>query len=172
MIDPFPDKGTDAQTVATLGGARYVRAPAEGGPLEFPEHDAAAAFDGDPSTLWAADRYLPPADRWVEVGFTRPRDVPYVDLQPLRDPYGIEREVVVNGVRAALGPGIDPGPAAPARVRTLRVTITKVDQPPGDLRGSGGFREIQVPGLRCAAPCGRRSWPAGRWPGRTSAAPG
>ena len=148
VIDPFPDKGTDAQTVATLGGARYVRAPAEGGLLEFPEHNAAAAFDGDPSTLWAADRYLPPADRWVEVGFTRPRDVPYVDLQPIRDPYGIEREVVVNGVRAALGPGITRVPLHLHGVRTLRVTITKVDQPPGDLRGSGGFREIKVPGLR------------------------
>ena len=62
LIEPFPERGSDAQTVAALDGARYLRAPSSGGLLEFPEHAAIAAFDGDPSTVWAADRYLQPSD--------------------------------------------------------------------------------------------------------------
>jgi len=146
-IEPFPDRGTDAQTVAVLHGATYLRAPEGGGPLPFPERSAIHAFDGDPTTLWAAARYLRPNRRWLEVGFKRPRDVPYVDLLPVHDWRGIEREVDINGVRAKLGPGT-------TRVRTnlhgvtrLRITLTRVDQPNSDLRGSGGFREIGIPGV-------------------------
>jgi hypothetical protein len=148
QIDPFPDKGTDGQTVAVLQGAKYVTAPAQGGLLEFPEHTPSKAFDGDPSTVWAADRYRQAADRWIEIGFAAPRDVPYVDLEPIRDPYGVEREVDVNGVHAKLGPGVTRVRLDQRGIRRVRVTITKVDQPPGDLRGSGGFREIRVPGVR------------------------
>ena len=36
IIDPFPDRGTDSQTVAALTGATYLRAPMPGGLLEFP----------------------------------------------------------------------------------------------------------------------------------------
>jgi hypothetical protein len=129
-----------------------VRAPNEGGLLEFPEHAAFAAFDGDPSTTWAADRYLQPRDRWVEIGFEAPREVPYVDLEPIRDWRGIEREVDVNGVRAKVGPGVTRVRLGQRDVRALRVTITDVDQPPGDLRGSGGFREIRIPGVRVSQP--------------------
>src|ERR671915_207427 len=80
LIEPFPERGPDAQTVAALRGARYLRAPNSGGLLEFPEFAAIAAFDGDLETVWAADRYLHPRERWIEVGFERPRDVPHVDL--------------------------------------------------------------------------------------------
>ena len=69
IIDPFPDRGTDAQTVAVLKGASYVRAPNAGGLLEFPERDAIKAFDGDPRTVWSADRYYHPRSRWIEIGF-------------------------------------------------------------------------------------------------------
>ena len=147
LIDPFPDRGSDSQTVAALEGARYLRSPYEGGLLEFPEHAPIAAFDGDLSTTWVADRYFLPKERWLEVGFDRPRDVPYVDLVPTRDPFGIEREVDVNGVRARLGPGTTRVPVRLADVEKLRITITKVDQPPGNLRGGGGFREIRIPGV-------------------------
>ena len=147
LIEPFPERGSDAQTVAVLSGARYVRAPNEGGLLEFPEYGAAAAFDGDLSTVWAADRYLNPSERWIEIGFKRPRDVPYVDLYPLQDWSGIEREVEVGGVRARLHAGRNRIRLGLEQVGSLRVTITRVDQPPGDLRGAGGFREIRIPGL-------------------------
>jgi hypothetical protein len=147
LIDPFPDRGSDSQTVAALDGATYLRSPYEGGLLEFPEHAPIAAFDGDRSTTWAADRYFFPSDRWLEVGFERPRDVPYVDLDPTRDPFGIEREVDINGVRTKLGPGVTRVPVRLKDVSKLRITITKVDQPGGNLRGGGGFREIRIPGV-------------------------
>ncbi|MBD0281648.1 MAG: DUF3367 domain-containing protein [Thermoleophilaceae bacterium] len=147
FIEPFADRGSDSQTVAALEGAAYLRAPYEGGLHEFPEHAPIAAFDGDPSTAWAADRYFLPSARWVEIGFDRPRDVPYVDLLPTGDPFGVEKEVDVNGVRAELGRGA-------TRVRTdledvtrVRVAITDVDQPGGNLRGGGGFKEIRIPGV-------------------------
>jgi hypothetical protein len=148
LIDPFPERGSDSQTVATLAGARYLRAPYEGGLLEFPEHAPIAAFDGDPATTWVADRYFLPSARWIEIGFERPRDVPYVDLLPTRDPYGIEREVDVGGVRAKLGSGVTRVPVGLEDVDKLRVTITDVHQPSGNLRGGGGFREIRIPGVR------------------------
>ena len=113
LIEPFPDRGGDAQTVAALDGARYLRAPSSGGLLEFPEFAAFAAFDGDPETVWAADRYLHPRERWIEIGFERPRDVPYVDLLPVRDWRGIETEVEVGGKRAELGPGRQPRARGP-----------------------------------------------------------
>jgi hypothetical protein len=149
FIEPFTALGSPAQTVAALKGAKYVRAPSEGGLLEFPEYGAIAAFDGDLSTVWAADRYFQPSDRWIEVGFHRPRDVPYVDLYPVRDWRGVEREVDVNGTRARLGPGRNRVRLGLEDVTSLRVTLTRVDQPMDtELRGSGGFREIRVPGVR------------------------
>jgi arabinofuranan 3-O-arabinosyltransferase len=152
LIEPFPDRGSDAQTVAALEGARYLRAPSAGGLLEFPEYAAIAAFDGDMETVWAADRYLHPRERWIEIGFERPRDVPYVDLWPVRDWRGIETEVDVGGKRAKLGPGRNRVRVDIEDVSSLRITITGVDQPPGDLRGNGGFREIRIPGVALRRP--------------------
>src|SRR4051794_36231867 len=37
-LDPFADRGTDAQTVAVLHGARSIRAPFSPGYSQFPEH--------------------------------------------------------------------------------------------------------------------------------------
>jgi arabinofuranan 3-O-arabinosyltransferase len=146
-IEPFPKRGSDAQTVSVLHGAAYVRAPEGGGPLPFPERSAIHAFDGDPTTLWAAARYLRPDRRWIEVGFRHPRDVAYVDLLPAHDWRGIEREVDVNGVEARLGPGTTRVRLGLRGVTRLRIRITRVDQPESDLRGSGGFREIGIPGV-------------------------
>ncbi|HEY7600167.1 MAG TPA: alpha-(1-_3)-arabinofuranosyltransferase family protein, partial [Candidatus Limnocylindrales bacterium] len=146
-IEPFPDRGSEAQTVSVLHGADYVRAPEGGGPLPFPERSPIHAFDGDPSTLWAAARYLRPNRRWIEVGFKKPRDVPYVDLLPVHDWRGMEREVDINGVRAELGSGTTRVRVNLHDVTRLRITLTRVDQPESDLRGSGGFREIGIPGV-------------------------
>jgi arabinofuranan 3-O-arabinosyltransferase len=151
LIEPFPERGADAQTISVLSGARYVRSPNEGGLLEFPEYDAIKAFDGDPSTVWAADRYLDPSERWIEIGFTTPRDVPYVDLYPVHDWSGIVREVEVGGVRAKLHRGRNRIRLGLDDASSLRLTITRVDQPPGDLRGAGGFREIRIPGVSVRA---------------------
>src|SRR5207247_1609700 len=81
---------------------------------------AIAAFDGDPTTMWAADRYLRPRKRWIQIGFDRPRRVPYVDLLPIRDWRGIEKQVSVNGVKAKLGPGVTRVRLGLKNVRSLR----------------------------------------------------
>jgi hypothetical protein len=152
LIDPFPERGPDAQTVAALQGASYLRAPEGGGPLTFPERAPIQAFDGDPTTLWAAARYLRPSTRWLEVGFSKPRDVDHVDLMPVHDWRGIEREVDINGVRAPLQAGWNRVPVHLKDVTRLRIRLTKVDQPDSDLRGSGGFREIRIPGVHLRQP--------------------
>src|SRR5204863_91697 len=54
VLNPFPDRGTEAQTVAVVHGARYIRAPFSPGYSQFAERRPFAAFDGDPQTWWAA----------------------------------------------------------------------------------------------------------------------
>jgi arabinofuranan 3-O-arabinosyltransferase len=153
FIEPFRERGSDSQTVAALQGARYLRAPSAGGLLEFPEYGPIRAFDGDPTTVWAADRYFHPRERWIEIGFDRPRDVPYVDLLPIRDWRGIEREVDINGVSAGLGAGTNRIRVDLKDVSALRITITRVEQPQNtNRRGNGGFREIRIPGVRLREP--------------------
>jgi arabinofuranan 3-O-arabinosyltransferase len=153
LINAFPDRGSDAQTVAALQGARYVTSPNAGGLLEFPEYDAIKAFDGDPSTIWAADRYYHPRKRWIEVGFDKPRDVPYVDLLPVHDWRGIEREVSINGVTATLHRGWNRIQVNLKDVGALRITLTHVDQPHfTNVRGNGGLREIRIPGVHLREP--------------------
>ncbi len=56
VVNPFAPAGTNAQTVTVLQGARYLNAPTQAGELQFPEHAPIAAFDGDLSTSWVADR--------------------------------------------------------------------------------------------------------------------
>jgi hypothetical protein len=148
LIEPFPERGSDAQTVAVLKGARYVRSPNAGGLLEFPERGAIKAFDGDLETVWAADRYFHPRERWIEIGFDRRRDVPFLELLPLRDGRGQVTEIDVNGVRAKVRPGWNRVEVGLEDVAALRITLTGVDQPQDtDLRGNGGLREIRIPGV-------------------------
>ena len=115
VINPFPAAGANGQTVAVLEGARYLRAPSIPGELQFPENGPIAAFDGDTSTAWVADRLVAPSQRWIEVGFNAPRDVPYVDVDPLSDAHGVVTEVDVNGVPPRGRPRLhaDPGQPAP-----------------------------------------------------------
>jgi arabinofuranan 3-O-arabinosyltransferase len=147
VINPFTKFGTDAQTVSVLQGASYLRAPSEPGELQFPEHGPIAAFDGDTSSSWIADRYLPTSNRWIELGFNHPRDVPYVDVYPLSDAHGVVTEVDVNGVHHSVGLGWTRIPLHLRGVRVLRVTIDHVVQPKNLLGGPGGFREIRIPGF-------------------------
>jgi arabinofuranan 3-O-arabinosyltransferase len=148
LIEPFPLRGSDAQTVAVLEGARYVRAPNAGGLLEFPERGAIKAFDRDPATAWAADRYFHPRERWIEIGFDRRRDVSHVELLPLSDGRGQVREVDINGVRAKVHPGWNRIQVNLGDVAALRIALTGVAQPQDtDLRGNGGLREIRIPGV-------------------------
>lgn len=146
-INPFVKDGSNAQTVAVLEGARSIVAPTQAGELQFPEHAPIAAFDGSLSTSWVANRYLPVYDRWIQITFNAPRDVRYVRVYPLSDSHGVVKEVDVNGVHAAVGPGWTTIPVNLHHVSTIRVTIDKVLQPKVGLGGPGGFREIAIPGV-------------------------
>jgi arabinofuranan 3-O-arabinosyltransferase len=146
-IDPFPDPGTNGQTVAALEGARYLRTPVQPGELQFPETGPIAAFDGRLQSGWVADRNLPVADRWMEVGFTAPRAVPYVDVYPFDDRHGTVTEIDVNGIHHEVGPGWTRIPLHLRSVGALRFTIDGLRQPPTGLAGAGGLREIRIPGF-------------------------
>ncbi|MEA2438540.1 MAG: arabinofuranan 3-O-arabinosyltransferase, partial [Thermoleophilaceae bacterium] len=82
VLDPFPRRGSVAQTVADYAGARYVDAPYSPQIAQFPDHRPFAAFDGDPATTWLPDPTLDDPRHWVELGLPGKRDVPYVDVLP------------------------------------------------------------------------------------------
>jgi arabinofuranan 3-O-arabinosyltransferase len=147
VINPFPKAGTDGQTVAALQGARYLRAPSEPGELQFPETAPIAAFDGSLASAWVADRNLPVFDRWIEVGFNTPRDVPYVDVYPLDDSHETVTEIDVNGIHHHVGRGWTRVPVHLHHVSRLRLTIDHLIQPRTGLAGAGGFNEIRIPGF-------------------------
>jgi hypothetical protein len=146
-IDPFPAAGSAAQTVSALQGARYLIAPTQPGELQFPEAAPIAAFDGSLQTAWAADRNLPVFDRWLQVGFTASRPVPYVRVYPLDDAHGTVTDVDVNGIEHAVGPGWTTIPLHLRSVSALRLTITGLRKPRVGQADAGGFREIRIPGF-------------------------
>src|SRR6202007_3222322 len=82
LLNPFPGRGSAAQTVAVFGGARYVEAPYNPEIAQFPASSPFAAFDGNPGTAWQGGSTLHPSQDWIQVGFARPRNVPYIDLLP------------------------------------------------------------------------------------------
>jgi arabinofuranan 3-O-arabinosyltransferase len=147
VLDPF-GRGTDSQTLSDLVGARYLRAPFSPGFSQFPEHRPAAAFDGDPSTAWLADRSLDPPRRWVEIGFERPRDVPYVDVLPFNDERGRVIAIEAGGRTVRVGEGWTRIRLGLHDVRALRVRVAATEFPPDVSGGAGGFRELRVPGVR------------------------
>ena len=146
-LNPFATAGTAGQTVSALQGARYVTSPSQSGGLQFPEDAPFAAFDGKLSTEWIADRNAPVIDRWVQVGFNAPRNVPYVDVVPFDDAHGTVARVDVNGISHAVGPGRTRIPVNLHDVSAVRVTVTGLIKPRHGDAGAGGFREIVIPGL-------------------------
>ncbi len=149
VIDPFPGRGSAAQTVAGFEGARYVTAPYEAQLAQFPEHAAFAAFDGDPSTSWYADPTLPPSQQWIEIGLARARDVPYLDLLPDHSsPLVVLTQVAVNGRRYRLRAGWNRLPVALRHVRRVRVAITHVNIHGHSTAANVGLAEVRIPGVR------------------------
>ena len=144
-IGPFAAAGSDAQTVAVLRGARYLRAPHVYGLLSYPEQAPIAAFDGNPATTWVPFGE-PPADRWIEIGLTGRRVVPYVDVLPLTGPHGSVRAIEIDGRSIRVHPGWN-RVALGGRARTsLRIRLSDVVQPKVH-GGPGGLSEVRIPGV-------------------------
>ncbi len=169
LIEPFPERGSDAQTVAALDGARYLRAPSEGGLLEFPEHARDRGLRRRPLDGLGGGP-LPAAERRAgsRSASSARATCPTSTCTPRGTGAGSRREVEVNGVRATLGPGrnrvrLDArgrGQAArddhrrrPAAGRPARQRRLPRDPDPG----------------RAGAParCARRCSPGARWPAAT-----
>ncbi len=146
-LNPFPDAGTDAQTVAQYDGAAYLRAPLSPQFTQFPEHRPFAAFDGSPRTSWLADPELDKSRSFVEVGFTGDRAVDHIVVLPHDDSRAQVTAIAVAGKRFAVHPGWNRLELGLPAVRSLRLTIVGLRKPPDLPRGAGGFDEVRVPGL-------------------------
>ena len=147
VLNPFAERGVAAQTVAAYeGGVSYVRAPFSPNFAQFPEHRPYAAFDGSPATHWRADRNLEQDRHWVEIGFTAPRDVPYVDVLPRSENGTSVAAVEVGGRSFPVRPGWNRLDVGVRRAGSLRVRIDAVRGP--EEAGAGALAEVRVPGLR------------------------
>jgi hypothetical protein len=137
--DLFGSHGTAAQTVAQYSGLRYLRSPVDPGYALQPERRAYAALDGSLSTAWAPAPFAPIDHRYLEMGFSRPRDVETIRVHPTGG--AAELAVSVNGGnerRFALRPGWSSLTLHARAVDKLRVRMV-----------SGvGLDELQIPGLQ------------------------
>jgi hypothetical protein len=148
QLEPFGEQREDEQTVAVLRGVEALRSPFAPGFPQFPEHGPFAAFDGERTTWWEADRELRGDNRWVEVRFDSARDVPFIEVVPRRQDATSVTEVEVAGRRFALAPGSNRLELGLRGVDRLRVRITARDLPDGRRGGPGALAEVRVPGLR------------------------
>jgi arabinofuranan 3-O-arabinosyltransferase len=148
VLDLFPARGSDGQTVAVHDGARYLRMPFSPAYSQFPEQRPFAAFDGDTATHWQADRALEQARHWLEIGFERPTDVDAIELMPYSDRRGKVTAVEVAGRTFPVRQGWNRLELGLKGVRSLRVRIARVVAPDDVPDGAGGIRELRIPGVR------------------------
>jgi arabinofuranan 3-O-arabinosyltransferase len=146
VLNPFPERGSDAQTVAVYEGIAGVQAPSSPGFPQFPERRPFAALDGDPATHWQADRALTPDLHTLKVTFERPRDVPYVDLTPYSDRRAKVVAVEIAGRRHPVHPGSNHLSLGLRNAPSLEVRLD-VHQRPGPT-ATGGIRELAIPGVK------------------------
>jgi arabinofuranan 3-O-arabinosyltransferase len=147
FFDPF-DRGSDAQTVAVQRGLARISSPFSPQTSQFPEHRPFAAVDGDVNTEWLGDRFLAPQRRHLDLTFSAPRAVPYVDLLPYSDARGITRNVIVNGRLMKVHPGWNRLQLGIDSTRTLKLELFGTKRPRTGSAGGGGIRELRVPGLK------------------------
>jgi arabinofuranan 3-O-arabinosyltransferase len=146
--DLFPSRGSDDQTVALYPGLSFLRTPLILGPTPEPENRPYAAFDGSLKTAWLASSPNP-AQRYIELGFQKPRSIGALRVHAHNDPDGgtTKMGVSVNGgaERAyVLRAGWTDVPLQATGVRTLRLRVAGV----AFGGGLGGFDEVQIAGLQ------------------------
>ncbi|HEX4672717.1 MAG TPA: alpha-(1-_3)-arabinofuranosyltransferase family protein, partial [Solirubrobacteraceae bacterium] len=147
FLDPF-DHGSDAQTVAVQRGLARISSPFSPQTSQFPEHRPFAAVDGDVNTEWLGDRFLAPQRRHLDVTFSSPRAVPYVDVLPYSDARGITRNLIVNGRLMKVHPGWNRLALGISNTTKLTLELFGTKRPKTGSAGSGGIRELRVPGLK------------------------
>ena len=148
LVDPFADRGSDAQTVAQFTGVRDVQAPYNPELAQFPQHSPYAAFDGNPNTSWQADPTLDPSRFWVQVTFDAPRNVPYIDLLPDQsDPLVQVTHVQIAGRTFAVHPGWNRLALGLRHVGALRITLGRVRTLGSNTGSAGGLAEVRIPGV-------------------------
>jgi arabinofuranan 3-O-arabinosyltransferase len=149
VLNPFPDRGADGQTVAVYDGAKALAAPFSPSFVQFPEQRPYAAFDGDPATWWSAERNFDDDRRWIEIDFGRRIDVAQIELLPQREARTELTAVEIAGRRYDLRRGWNRLAVGLRAVDRLRVAIAGVaGPPPTRTRGPGAIAEIRVPGVR------------------------
>jgi arabinofuranan 3-O-arabinosyltransferase len=148
VLNPFPGRGSAGQTVAVLHGARYLRAPFSPGYSQFPERRPYAALDRNPRTFWAADAALDPKRQWIEIGFVKPLDIPYVDVLPRSDAGARPVAVVVTGRTLPLHGGWNRLRLGLRDAGSLRLLLKARSSGTTSAASSGGFAEIRIPGVR------------------------
>ena len=145
-LNPFPAKGAAGETVTEVRGAAYLAAPTVYGLNQFPELGPIAAFDGSLNTSWVPYPNLPPAQRWVQIGFAHPRDVPYVDVYPLVGPQARVRSVAIDGRVFAVSSGGTRIHLNARHITSLRIALAQVTRLNSN-SGPGGLREVRIPGV-------------------------
>ncbi len=148
VLDPFPDAGDEAQTLAVLDDARSVSAPFAPGYPQFPEHRPYAAVDGNTDTYWLADSQLQRRRHRLEVRLDEPREIPYIDLLPQRTGLTDVTAVSINGDRFDVEPGWSRLRARLGATDSLTVRIASVRRPEGFARGPGAIAELRIPGVQ------------------------
>lgn len=154
-LDPFPGATDDERTVVEqIGGT--VRASMAGGP-ERPEHRAASAVDGDPTTAWRVGG-PDPVGAHLDVAFDAP--VPTSQIRLVQAPSPMFARQLAR-VRLEIDGGrpieVDLGPAsltdagqvvslAVNKVQRVRVTLvaTTPASPGGDDGAPVGLAEVRV----------------------------
>lgn len=148
VLNPFPDRGAAAQTVAVYEGIEAVTAPSSPGFPQFPENRPFAALDGNTATHWQADRALTPDRHALSVTFGSSRDVKTIELLPFNDRRATVTAVEVQGRRFAIQPGWNRLEVGLRGVKTLTVRIADVRKPADATAGAGGIRELRIAGLQ------------------------
>ncbi len=163
-IDLFPGAPADTQTTAVYSGISSVTASSYGSSITYlPEHQPAAALDGDTQTAWLTDSFADQVGQWWQVDLRAPvTETSLVLVQPQTgdpDRWITKATVTFDGgapVTLDLGPASrTPGGQVvrfPSRTfHTLRITVDRVavanPSVPVGSRSSVGFAEVGVPGL-------------------------
>ena len=124
--------------------------------IREPGRQPYAAFDGDPRTSWRSDGWRGPVGEWLQVEFTAPTRLPYLEIAFERNLIGpavteIALETDAGTRRVAVLPTDAPQRVEPPSgpTRRLRIRVTKVaGRGAAGAGGRVGVTEVTLPGVR------------------------